>query len=305
MTLNYPVLRVTQLDTAELDSSLLSTIKHSINQDLVRYLQSTFFQKYHAEIFAALKFVLWYHSFGKNNQTVGQSAFGWTYASSPKIKLVQKTLHAIVFCFDEWIRVRLGHFLKKFANYLLKNESSNEETSSLANYFNKLIDKLILLIDTVALLNYILFLYDGKFLSWWERLLQMRPVYTKAQFMRETNSESSLREELWHAYFSFFKATDSAFNLSKIFKKFKSNIETKSAVLDQSSKLNNLILCGICGETPTMAHCSVATVNFDQFCPHVFCYSCIKRNLSKEFKCPLCLKVIVDIQLYCKNENFN
>jgi hypothetical protein len=74
-----PVLRVTQLDTVELDDALLLNLKKSINEDFFKYIQSKTLQKYNVEIFTGLKMIIWYYTYGKRNQTIGQSILGWQY----------------------------------------------------------------------------------------------------------------------------------------------------------------------------------------------------------------------------------
>ena len=98
---DYPVLRVTQLDTSELDEALLVNIHQSLNRDYFKYLQINFLQKYHNQIFTGIKLIIWYNTYYKHGQTVGQSIFDWNYRDHhTKFK---QCIHTIVYCFDEWM----------------------------------------------------------------------------------------------------------------------------------------------------------------------------------------------------------
>ena len=58
-TEHFPVLRAVQLDTSELDETLLVNLKQLLNQDLFKYIQFGLLQKYHVEIFALVKLFIW------------------------------------------------------------------------------------------------------------------------------------------------------------------------------------------------------------------------------------------------------
>lgn len=277
-----PVLRVTQLDTQELDESLLLNLKQSINQDFFKYIQYDFFQKYHVEIFTAVKFVLWYNTYYKNSHTVGQSILDWKYN---KNSLFKKCLHGAIYCLDEWVEEKFPILFQRFC--------PNERVLNLLRIFLK----------TSSFLNYLVFLFDGKYLHLWERILRLRPVYNKEQYMRNFNHEVSQREELWQTYFSIFKLIDSLISFKNLLTKVKKAYLIKIRPKNHLENSINLSLCAICQNEPTMVHCSVNANTLDG-CKHVFCYFCIKKALTdndNKFQCRICNNFIYDIEFLLIN----
>ena len=55
----FPVLRSIQLDTTDLDQTLMLNLRELLNQDLFKYVQLNYFQKYNIELFALVKFLIW------------------------------------------------------------------------------------------------------------------------------------------------------------------------------------------------------------------------------------------------------
>jgi len=306
---SYPVLRVTQLDTNELEESLLLTIKHSINDDFFKYIQFKFIQQYRLEIFAALKFLLWYHTFGKKGQTVGQALFDWSYAfgndngASRRTVLLKKIAHACIYCLDEWFEQKFLAFLKRFIMFVLaKNQQDNQEQigrSILDMRLNQLFEGLIQAYKGLSFFNYITFLFNGKYLSLWERLLRLRPVYSRPQFMPVSSggaTEASIREELWQTYFTLFRLASSVFDMRKVCNKYLKNaVGKRSTSVDDHPGLNK---CGLCFKQPVMAHRGRAG------CEHVFCYMCIRQEVAdgggKDYVCRICSRSVGDIELYVR-----
>ncbi|CAF0727457.1 unnamed protein product [Brachionus calyciflorus] len=303
---SIPVLRVTQLDTNELDESLILTLKQSINQDFFKYVQYNFIQKYHTEIFTAIKCVLWYNTYYKRSQTIGQSLLDWSYLNqNGKLGLLRKIAHCFIYCFDEWFLAKLPHLIKKLIFYFkkLKNKNQIEEENNLDserkidNYLNFL----GAIFKSVSFLNYLMFLFNGKYLHLWERLLKLEPSYNREQLIKSYNHEVSEREELWQTYFSIFKLIDSYASFDKIYSKI---TKIRSRKYQNESELN-IKCCPICEIEPSMIHCSK---NYDKLesCKHIYCYLCIKKALNEhdnKFECPICKKYIYDIELHISSNS--
>lgn len=295
----FPVLRVTQLDTNELNESLLLTIKRSLNEDFFKYIQFKYIQHYRIELFAGLKFILWYNTYGKNDQTVGQSIFDWSYvfdrSNTKRVILLKKIIHAVIYCLDEWFEEKAFELLKKIIRFLFnkKKPSTNDnaaENSIFEKQFYKTIDIISRVYKSISFLNYITFLHNGKYLNLWERLLGMRPVYKNPQLMMQSSgaTEASIREELWQTYFSLFRLSNSLFDFEKFYNKFiKSKLFNESQtvqVLDNevSIKEIDLMHCGICKNEPIAAHRSKFENNKENvYCKHSFCYYCIKQEIGR------------------------
>lgn len=308
-----PVLRVTQLDTNELNESLLSTIKRSINEDFFKYIQLKFVQRYQVEIFSGLKFLLWYHTYGKNGQTIGQSIFDWSYAfdtnSKKRVILIKKIVHAIIFCLDEWFEQKFLNLVKKLITYVFvrKQDSNNTtESSTFSRNLNRFFNILSQIYKSLSFLNYAVFLFNGKYLNIWERLLKLRPVYNRPQFMSQSNAstETSIREELWQTYFSLFRLSSSLFDFQVFYQKFLkkrlTSTRSRADIVDPESGVSK---CGLCEKPPVTAHRAVATQG-KVTCKHVFCYFCIKQAISEsdndEYICNICSFPLKEVELFLK-----
>ena len=311
---DLPVLRVTQLDTNELDDALLVNIKQSLNQDFFKYVQFNFFQKYHTEIFAGIKLIIWYNTYLKQGQTVAQSIFDWNYQDQTTLK---KCCHMIIYCFDEWILEKLPHLLKLIFKCLLvlkrKIFRENKEANATLEFdimkkIDKMFNYLRVFINFCTYLNYLVFLFNGKYLSFWERVFRLRPIYKTQQFMRNFDHTLFERELLWQSYFSLFKLVDGLFDFKKLQAKFKRKLQLAKLNQTRSTieRAIDINVCGICdSQPPTMVHCSV---NFskDDVCKHVFCYVCIKKALKEnggQYFCHICDKYVNNVEMYLINQN--
>lgn len=301
---HLPVLRVAQLDTAELDNQLLGSLRQSINDDYFKYIQAGFVQKYHAEIFAALKFVLWYNTYLKRGQTVGQSLFDWSHVNRSGIKLIA---HCLVYCLDEWLEQRLADLVRLLFKCFLALKRrltiSNDDAANL-NKLERVVERVQHVLRVASLVNFALFLLEGKYLHLWERLLRLRPVYKRQQFMRESNTDVVAREHLWQSYFALFKLGDSLLNFrsfyAKIVKKYTHSYNNRATRAADTTI--NFAQCAICDQAPTNVHQAI-----DSECKHLFCYYCIATkigdSLTNEFECSKCFKPIKRVQMYFNNEN--
>ena len=294
------VLRVTQLDSAELDDLLLVNLKQSINQDYFKYIQINFLQKYNVELIAFIKFILWYNTFYKTGQTVGLSIMDWSYLNGSS--MIKKLVHCCFYCFDEWFEERLPQLAKRFYVYIKKSNQNDEDNQTTARLIDKYVEYFKFIIKLASFTNYLTFLYNGKYIYLWQRFVKMRPVYNNIQFMRENDTKINEREELWQSYFVLFKLVNSLVDFKKLTRKF----SRKFTHNDSGKAINQRIdleKCGICQNEPTMVHCSI-DYSKNSSCKHVFCYYCIRKYLKEnnnQYFCSICSKNVNDIEIYLKN----
>jgi hypothetical protein len=180
-------------------------------------------------------------------------------------------------------------------------------------------------------INYLKFIYDGKYMNLWQVFFKTDSIFNKVQFMNRTNEEESIlsltaREELWLSYFSLFKLVkefsylmrDSAAvqlvlnRLAFIRNKMLKAITNRSPVIQNNSDIDSITICALCEQKPTMPYRSVANEKSDlSICKHIFCYNCIISKLNyfdkirSEFTCPRCQIVISEVELFFLNSNFN
>jgi peroxin-2 len=294
------VLRVTQLDSTELDDLLLVNLKQSLNQDYFKYIQINFLQKYNVELIAFIKFILWYNTFYKTGQTVGQSIMDWSYLNGSS--MFKKLVHCFFYCFDEWIEERVPQVAKKIYIHFNKSNFNGEQNQNQTRSIDKYVEYFKAFFKLATFLNYLTFLYNGKYLHLWQRFVKMRPIYKNMQFMRENDTKINEREELWQSYFILFKLINSLIDFKKLKKKL-----TRILPVDSNKYLSSLQIdlktCGICQKEPTMVHSSIDYSKITS-CKHVFCYYCIKKYLkenNQQYFCTICSKYVNEIEIYLKN----
>ena len=249
-----------------------------------------------------------YNTFYKNSQTVSQSIFDWAYRGQTRTKLI---LHGVIYCLDEWLENVLPHLVKRVYSLLLKfffakkTKQVNEENEELNNSrrATSVINYFITVYRLAKFINYLVFLYQGKYCHLWERLLQLRPVYKKPPAMRTFNHDVTMREVLWQSYFSVFTLLDRVFNLRKLMRNFATKV-SRTSTSRANTKVDDCLLCAICESEPIAVHRSINRGD-QNACKHVFCYICAKRELldkDGKFNCPVCSKLIFDIELFIQSQ---
>lgn len=273
------VLRVTQIDTFELDKELLEMLKNSLSEDLFKYIQVNFLIRHQVEIFTAIKVLLWYLTFYRNGQTIGQSTLDWHYKEHPAGKALRKIVHLIVYCLDDWFEVRI------------KNKIANNKLATLLEAFFK----------SASLLNFLAFLFNGNYLHLWQRLFNFNSVYSSRQYLREIDTELTERELLWHSYFTLVKFLNKTFNLKNyLLNKLKRRLKQKRGALGSMAQMvkdesDFESECAVCQQSLVNA-CRSNTSS----CKHLFCFYCIQSSLAlngASFSCPKCSSVIESFRL--------
>jgi len=254
----FKVLRVTQLDTDELDSELINQFK-LLTEECFKYIRFKFIIKYQREINTAIKIVIWYFTYYKTNQTIGQTILNWSYKT--KLNRISKLVHLVFFCFDDVL------------------ESTLENKSKRLYYVWKVFE----------FLNFLKFLYSGDYLHFWQRLFQFRPLYHKEQDMREISTDYTERELIWQSYFLLIKLLNSVFNfksltISRLILSKKN--DSQQTVDDTNNDNNESKSCRLCQDVSiTNAYC-FKSCKFK----HLYCYYCIKNYSFIQNLCKFCGK---------------
>ena len=249
----FKVLRVTQLDTDELDSELINQFKQ-LTEECFKYMRVKFIIKYQREINTAIKIVIWYFTYYKTSQTIGQSILNWSYKT--KLNKISKLLHFVFYCFDDVL------------------ESSLENKSKRLFYVWKVFE----------FLNFLKFLYSGDYLHLWQRLFQFKPLYDKEQEMREISTDYTERELIWQSYFLLIKLLNTVFNfksltISRLILSKKLGSQEKVNENDSADKI-----CRLCQDVSiTNAFC-FKSCKFK----HLYCYYCIRNYSFIQNECKFC-----------------
>eukprot|EP00058_Branchiostoma_floridae_P016810 XP_002602298.1 hypothetical protein BRAFLDRAFT_127313 [Branchiostoma floridae] len=332
-----PVLRVSQLDAAELDSAILQHLKSQVSR-CFQYFKPGVLTRVEPEVNACLRFLLWklvmtvqtresktkrVHppvdvvSFAARNRscwgtagasppsrgaresewcnvcswflssfsvgarsrgqpastltkpgftihtasaTVGQKLLNLRYSGSPSptagLTDRQKLLYALIVVGGKWLQDR-SHDLAIWTGRTSLFQSVFKVLSTAENC-----------LKVASVLNFLVFLQQGRYQSLLERALSIRPVYDRKQAIRQE--------------FLFFLLP--LINIRR-WKNVVTNQLLGSGRQDCDVNLRGpveLKECAVCGEWPTNPH--------DIGCQHVFCFYCIKANQLADpgFSCPTC-----------------
>nr|XP_006822978.1 PREDICTED: peroxisome biogenesis factor 2-like [Saccoglossus kowalevskii] len=273
------VLRVSQLDASELDNELLQILKNQFTSAF-QYFKPGVLATIEPELNAALRLLVWRFSVYASSATLGQQILNIKYKDKvnkkPQMSLTQKSLYGLIFVGGKWFQERstdLSSFTRHKQIFTL--------ICGLVDYAEKLL-------KVVTVVNFLLFLQDGRYQHVTERVLGIKARFAKRQSIRQVSFEYMTRELLWHGFAEFLFFILPLINFQKI-KNFISRRFAKSSSSggdDTMRSAANYEECVVCGEWPTLPH--------HIGCQHVFCYYCIQSNYLADasYTCPLCGKGI-------------
>lgn len=276
------VLRVTQLDAAQLENSvfqiLQDELKTSLQNDSLSFLLYV-----KPELNAILRYILWKLSINKAGITIGQSMFNTEYLYlNQSISCRQRYIFGVVTILLPWVKERFSDIIKVF-NFLFKANSVIYSPQNIENVY-KYIERLLKLL---SLINFILFLRYGKRASILERTLQLDHVFSDKPTPRYIDYAYMRKEMLWEATSQTLICLLPFLNVQKL-----SNTFAKLCRYFRNDVITNhkkLFECAICSEKATNPYCGN--------CKHIFCYYCIQVNILYDsgYNCPTCGDVISEI----------
>ncbi|XP_034415967.1 peroxisome biogenesis factor 2 isoform X2 [Cyclopterus lumpus] len=282
-----PVLRISQLDALELDSSLeqlvwtqFSQCFHNCRPGLLTPLEP--------ELRALLHLLLWRFTLYSSSTTVGQSLLSLRYnnilSSSPRYRPLsrrQKLGLALLTAGPRWLQER-SHSL------LLALSSGGPGSERVGGLLQRGLRNCLTFFSSItqlaSLINFLVFLRRGRHPVLAERIVGARAVFSKPNVVRDVTYQYMNRELLWHGFAEFLIFLLPLINTRKLKATVFSIIlggdgADREGVTEGPGACKE---CGLCGEWPTMPH----TVG----CQHVFCYYCIKSQSIADayLTCPKC-----------------
>jgi len=229
--------------------------------------------KFKPELIALLDFLVYYLSVYSIETTYGNKLQNLKFSSSDlnPITKLQKILFGIFTVGGRWFWTRLNSL------------SSNRENWR-STWYHRLwivlsfLEK-VYLFASVA--NFLVFLYNGKYVSVITRLLGMRLIFRSVSTQRQVSFEFMNRQLVWHEFTEFLMFVLPLVNVDKI-KNFFSRIffSPKQLSLPASA-------CPICSKDPIQTP-------YQSNCGHSFCYYCLKQNcmIDSNFPCPKCGSIV-------------
>ncbi|XP_064642443.1 peroxisome biogenesis factor 2-like [Lineus longissimus] len=273
-------LRISQLDASELDHEIHNIFSAQF-RNVFKYFKPHLLTKYEPEINAAFRFVIWKCSINVLESTIGQQILNLKYKDgrssierhswmSPR----QKLLYAVLVIGGNWASDR-SHDLKRVTSDWPQSSVISKVLSYAEDGWK-----------VASLLNFLVFLLNGRYQLLVERILGIRAVFPRPQSVRQVGFDYVSRELLWHGFAEFLFFILPLINFRRIKSFLSQTFLPKSRTLGGRRDYQE---CTICGEWPTNPH--------HIGCSHVFCYYCITSNTMADsgYLCPGCRQPVETI----------
>ncbi|KAG0325097.1 peroxisome assembly protein (Peroxin-2) [Dissophora globulifera] len=294
-------MKVSQLDAELLDDELFETMKDQL-WSAFSLLKPTIQDKFKPELTLALNLVMYKFSVYDMGATYGSQLQNLTYrnerkhsgglqstATDARLTRTQKITYGVITVGGQYVMERLNHVVTSQGWGELPEDNIKRKAWNLLQKGGSIF-------RIVSLINFLAFLYAGKYRSVLERLLSMRLVYADRSSNRQASFEFLNRQMVWHAFTEFLMFLMPLINVSKL----KRNVKRMllPAALMSSNELAALPahICAICHENnnaPLSSGTATSTVVHNPYitnCGHVYCYYCIKTKMmiDDEWCCLRC-----------------
>ncbi|KAJ3190328.1 peroxisome assembly protein (Peroxin-2) [Gaertneriomyces sp. JEL0708] len=281
------ILRVAQLDAELLDAELAAMMKDQV-LEVFKLYHSNIKERFEPEITAVLQYVMCRLSIYSMGASYGLQLQNLKYRNEARhqgqlesfsidapLTRIQKIAHALLFVGGRWGWLRINRYSTTHG----WSERSDDDWRS---RLYELLQKAETVYRIASLINFLVFLYNGRYRSILDRLLRMRLVYTRREMSRQVSFEFMNRQLVWHAFTEFLLFLAPLINIDRIKARI-GRIIASPVTVDLPDHI-----CAICHskdvENPTV-HTPYVTN-----CGHRYCYYCIKTSMMVDhnFPCPRC-----------------
>jgi len=144
-----------------------------------------------------------------------------------------------------------------------------------------------------TVINFLVFLVDGKYRSLLERLLRMRLIYIHPRVARQVNFEFMNQQLLWQGFAEFWMFMAPLVNFDRIFRGIQGMFRVFTGPVADS-----VPGCPVCHVDPILNP-------YKANCGHLFCYYCVRASRMSDtaFRCPRCYQRIVSETPYIATVN--
>ncbi|XP_053715947.1 peroxisome biogenesis factor 2 [Synchiropus splendidus] len=277
-----PVLRISQLDSLELDTALEQLVWTQFSQ-CFQNCRPGLLTPLEPELKALLQLLVWRFTLCSSSTTVGQSILSLCYhdsrSSSAGYKPLssrQKLALALHTAGPRWLQERSHSILRSFGL------TSGSPVSGGHGFLRISLTVISALAQLASLTNFLIFLRKGQHPVLAERVVGCRAVFSKPNVTRDITYQYMNRELLWHGFAEFLIFLLPIINSRKLKATVQSVLFGKETCSASEARDGTWKECAFCGEWPTMPH----TIG----CRHVFCYYCIKSHsiANTYITCPKC-----------------
>ncbi|KAG9327306.1 hypothetical protein KVV02_007082 [Mortierella alpina] len=295
------IMKVSQLDAELLDDELLETMKEQL-WSAFSLFKPSFKETFKPELALALNLIMYKFSVYDMGATYGSQLQNLIYRNERKhsgglqstakdapLTKAQKITYGVVTVGGQYVMERLNRMATAQGWGELPEDNIKRKAWNVLQKGGSVF-------RIVSLLNFLAFLYAGKYRTVLERFLSMRLVYAERNSNRQASFEFLNRQMVWHAFTEFLMFLMPLINVSKL----KRNVKRMllPAALMSGNELSTLPphICTICHENNsglTTPGTSTSTVIHNPYitnCGHVYCYYCIKTKMmiDDEWCCLRC-----------------
>ncbi|KAJ1654965.1 peroxisome assembly protein (Peroxin-2) [Dispira simplex] len=218
---DYHVSRVSQLDSDLLDTELVTNLWERW-QEGVKYLRSSLTNKLQPEITALLQLVVYYLTVrGPQNATYGAQLQNLRYRNEFKhtrnpqrvahapLSRTQVATYGVLLVGGRYTWTRLNQ-------WITTQGWSEAPQGSWRKRIWHLMQKLDAWYHGLTLVNFLVFMYAGRYKSVLTRLLGMRMVYARSQMQHGVSYEYMNRQMVWYAFTEFLLFVLPLINMRRI-----------------------------------------------------------------------------------------
>lgn len=279
---DYVASRVTILDAHEIDEDLVQILKSQLSH-VLKYLPSWILSKFSSEIDVLLRLFLYQQSVLKHQSTFVQNMFQLKYATT------DSRCKTILFI--------LSNVLGDYARQKSDEVSMYLRGQGKSAYLTfKYLD---IAVDVLKLVNFLVFLNQGRYYSIMERIFQMKLV-SKTRAARSIEYTYLSRELLYQSITELLLILVPLLQSHLLLRKLSNWFSTKNSDTSISEKevsvFNLNSKCSGCNQFPWQP--------YHIECRHVFCYYCLMANckLSEDkYECCICSHINDTIHSFAKH----
>ncbi|KAK9352716.1 Pex12 amino terminal region-domain-containing protein [Lipomyces doorenjongii] len=299
-TTSYPSTRVGQLDGALLDDELFDVLKSEF-WECSKFVQSQIKEHYTTELQLLLKALLWKFTVWDNSATYGGLLQNLRIVDS---RILSK---GVLRSPSRRKKLAIGLFTV-FGDYIWQKllgymaERTWDENPTLWKHrLYALCQRLDSLYSILDLLNFVSFLFDGKYPTVFYRLCRLRMVSSSRSLSREVNFEFLNRQLVWSEFTNFLLFVLPLIHLPRLKKKLNKVITSASSTTDTPVGQLSFLperTCAICYHqdskigavsSSTADPASVGVGNNDIAnpyvaveCGHIYCYVCLVTQIEEQ-----------------------
>jgi peroxin-2 len=304
------ILRVNQLDSVQLDTEI-SYALNSYFKRIFQFFDPSLIDTFQPELNALLQLLIYKFSVYENDASFGDRIQNLKYRNSKNqlITKYQKIVHALLNIGIPWIQFRLNRLAidQNWGEIVIEQDTSI--TNRLKYYIYKYSHTVEMSYKLLSLVNFIVFLKNGKYRSIADRLCGMRLVYANKLMNRQVSFDYMNRELVWSGFAEMILFIIPLINfnkvrnlLSRLIRSRTTSTAKKSSGVNQQQQQtlqeNKLILSNTVCPQCQLDPIQVPYVCYP--CNHVFCYYCIQNvqnmndNSEQTLHCPFCDTEVTD-----------